>query len=129
MPPVAMIPQQGGQVQQPSVWEKMKMGGIMGGTVGLCIGFLFGGTNILRQGAGPRGFLPALSGYMLTSAATFGFFMSIGSVIRTDGLTMAEWAEREVQAGRWTPALSVGAGGNGRSAAEVIKERERRKSE
>ena len=30
----------------------------------------------LRNGAGPRGFLPSLSGYMLTSAATFAFFMS-----------------------------------------------------
>ena len=33
-----------------------------------------------RGGAGPRGVLPTLSQYMLSSAATFGFFLSIGSV-------------------------------------------------
>lgn len=36
----------------------------------------------LRNGAGPRGVLPTLSQYMLSSAATFGFFLSIGSVRR-----------------------------------------------
>ena len=33
-----------------------------------------------RGGAGPRGALSTLSQYMLSSAATFGFFLSIGSV-------------------------------------------------
>lgn len=33
-----------------------------------------------RGGAGPRGALPTLSQYMLSSAATFGFFLAIGSV-------------------------------------------------
>ena len=33
-----------------------------------------------RGGAGPRGALPTLSQYMLSSAATFSFFLSIGSV-------------------------------------------------
>lgn len=33
-----------------------------------------------RAGPGPRGFLATLSQYMLSSAATFGFFLSIGSV-------------------------------------------------
>lgn len=33
-----------------------------------------------RGGAGPRGFLATLSQYMLTSAATFSFFLAIGSV-------------------------------------------------
>lgn len=31
-------------------------------------------------GAGPRGVLPTLSQYMLGSAATFSFFLAIGSV-------------------------------------------------
>lgn len=71
---------------------------MMGAGVGLTIGFIFGSYSILRYvslsackdyhkhsslvrgGAGPRGFLPTLSQYMLTSAATFGFFLSIGSV-------------------------------------------------
>jgi len=56
----------------------------MGGGVGLTIGFIFGSYSIIRGGAGPRGFLATLSQYMLSSAATFSFFLAIGSVIRTD---------------------------------------------
>jgi hypothetical protein len=41
---------------------------------------------------------------MLSSAATFAFFMSIGTVIRTDGLTMSEWAQREINQGRYIAA-------------------------
>jgi len=77
--PPAAIPQAG-----PSVWQKLKMGFMMGTGVGLTIGFIFGGYSILRGGAGPRGALATLSQYMLSSAATFGFFLSIGSVIRND---------------------------------------------
>ncbi|KIO20454.1 hypothetical protein M407DRAFT_220651 [Tulasnella calospora MUT 4182] len=56
----------------------------MGGGVGLTIGFIFGSYSILRGGAGPRGFLATLSQYMLGSAASFAFFLSIGSIIRTE---------------------------------------------
>jgi hypothetical protein len=68
----------------------------MGGGVGLTIGFIFGSWSILRLvyflfftlslliglrgGAGPRGVLGTLSQYMLSSAATFSFFLAIGSV-------------------------------------------------
>lgn len=58
----------------------------MGGGVGLTIGFIFGSWSILRHGAGPRGFMATLSQYMLSSAATFSFFLAIGSVIRSDSL-------------------------------------------
>ncbi|PFH54715.1 hypothetical protein AMATHDRAFT_134788 [Amanita thiersii Skay4041] len=74
----------------PSIWQKRKMGALMGGGVGLTIGFLFGSWSILRKacrqshGAGPRGFMATLSQYMLSSAATFSFFLAIGSVIRSD---------------------------------------------
>ena len=37
-------------------------------------------THACRHGAGPRGFMATLSQYMLSSAATFSFFLSIGSV-------------------------------------------------
>ncbi|ORX54366.1 hypothetical protein DM01DRAFT_1321639 [Hesseltinella vesiculosa] len=70
---------------EPSTAQKMKMGALMGGTVGLCVGFVFGGISILRYGAGRRGAFTMLSQYMLGSAASFGFFMSIGSVIRSEG--------------------------------------------
>ncbi|PSS37134.1 hypothetical protein PHLCEN_2v1007 [Hermanssonia centrifuga] len=60
------------------------MGAMMGAGVGLTIGFIFGSYSIIRGGAGPRGALSTLSQYMLSSAATFGFFLSIGSVIRND---------------------------------------------
>jgi len=62
----------------------IRMGAMMGCGVGLTIGFIFGSWSVLRGGAGPRGALPTLSQYMLSSAATFGFFLSIGSVIRTE---------------------------------------------
>ncbi|WVN87513.1 protein mgr2 [Cryptococcus depauperatus CBS 7841] len=67
-----------------SNFDKMKMGAIMGSCVGLTIGFIFGSFSIMRAGPGPRGVVATLSQYMLSSAATFGFFMSIGSVIRTE---------------------------------------------
>ncbi|KAF2489024.1 hypothetical protein BU16DRAFT_473146 [Lophium mytilinum] len=68
----------------PSTFDKLKMGAMMGGSVGLIIGFIFGATNIIRFGPGPNGMLRTLGQYMVGSAATFGFFMGIGTTIRTD---------------------------------------------
>jgi len=73
----------------PSLFDKLKMGAMMGGSVGLIIGFIFGGVNIVRFGAGPNGLMRTLGQYMIGSAATFGFFMSIGSAIRTEGSPIA----------------------------------------
>jgi len=83
MPPVTAVPVGGGQ-HGPSNLDKLKMGGMMGGTVGVIIGFIFGTVNIFRYGAGSNGVMRTLGQYMVGSGATFGFFMSIGSVIRSD---------------------------------------------
>ncbi|KAI9840254.1 MAG: subunit of TIM23 translocase complex [Thelocarpon superellum] len=87
MPPMPSGPSRGSH--GPSLTDKLKMGAMMGGSVGLIIGFIFGGYNIARFGAGPNGLMRTLGQYMLGSACTFGFFMSIGSAIRTDSSAMA----------------------------------------
>jgi hypothetical protein len=45
---------------------------------------MYGTLNIFRYGAGTNGIMRTLGQYMAGSGATFGFFMGIGSVIRTD---------------------------------------------
>ncbi|KAH9810885.1 reactive mitochondrial oxygen species modulator 1-domain-containing protein [Melampsora americana] len=72
-----------GQPEQ-SIIQKLGMGAAMGGAVGMTLGFIFGGFSIISRGAGPRGSLNTLASYMLSSGGTFAFFMSIGSVIRTE---------------------------------------------
>ena len=46
----------------------------------ILVSFIRAHVSIKRGGAGPRGFLATLSQYMLSSAATFSFFLAIGSV-------------------------------------------------
>ncbi|KAH8879342.1 mitochondrial genome maintenance protein [Thozetella sp. PMI_491] len=74
----------------PSTFDKLKMGAMMGGTVGAIMGFIFGTVNIFRYGAGTNGIARTLGQYMLASGSAFGFFMSIGSVIRTDASPSAQ---------------------------------------
>ncbi|KAG2185541.1 hypothetical protein INT44_002334 [Umbelopsis vinacea] len=77
---------------EPTTFDKMKMGAMMGGTVGLCVGLVFGTVNIMRFGSGQRGAISMLGSYMAGSAASFGFFMcqyiysmfSCSSVIRSE---------------------------------------------
>ncbi|OBT55981.1 hypothetical protein VE04_03292 [Pseudogymnoascus sp. 24MN13] len=78
--PVPAGPNMGG----PSTFDKLKMGAMMGGTVAVIVGFIFGSVNIMRYGAGPNGVMRSLGQYMAGSGATFGFFMGIGSTIRQD---------------------------------------------
>ncbi|KAH8662593.1 reactive mitochondrial oxygen species modulator 1-domain-containing protein [Xylariales sp. PMI_506] len=92
MPP----PPSHGAVGQ-SNWDKLKMGAMMGGTVGAIMGFVFGTVNIFRYGAGPNGIMRTLGQYMAGSGATFGFFMGIGSVIRTDASPIATEAFLQAQ--------------------------------
>ncbi|ODQ78904.1 hypothetical protein BABINDRAFT_162568 [Babjeviella inositovora NRRL Y-12698] len=86
MPPV----QQHFQQHQPSNFEKFKMGAMMGATVGVVVGVVFGGMSILQSGPGPNGVMRTLGQYIAGSSATFCLFMSIGSVIRSEGHLIEE---------------------------------------
>jgi len=74
----------------PTTLDKLKMGAMMGTSVGLVVGLVFGGYNILKYGPGPSGFTRTLGKTMLGSAATFGFFMAIGTTIRTEGFKVKQ---------------------------------------
>ncbi|EED20192.1 mitochondrial genome maintenance protein Mgr2, putative [Talaromyces stipitatus ATCC 10500] len=87
MPVVAGPPQAHG----PSTFEKMKMGALMGTSVGMIMGFIGGAVSIFQYGAGPNGVMRTLGKFMLGSGATFGMFMSIGSIIRTEGPYHEAW--------------------------------------
>ncbi|CAD6905549.1 unnamed protein product [Tilletia controversa] len=69
---------------EPTLFQKLSQGAMMGMGVGATMGFL---------GAGPRGVMGTLSQSMLAMAGTFGAIMSIGSVIRTEGKDDARWIE------------------------------------
>lgn len=66
---------------------------------------------------------------MLSSAATFAFFMSIGTVIRTDGLTMSEWAQREINQGRTISSPSHAAALGGVASPVLVEWRRRAAAE
>ncbi|KTW28812.1 hypothetical protein T552_01442 [Pneumocystis carinii B80] len=68
-----------------STLEKLKTGALMGSSVGLC-----GTLHLIRYGPGRQGVIRTLSTSMISSAATFGFFMAIGTVIRTETLKKEE---------------------------------------
>ncbi|CAG8625834.1 23222_t:CDS:10 [Dentiscutata erythropus] len=71
-------------MEQPSRIEYMKRGALMGGAVGVCLGFVFGTYHILRYGPNQAGYLSTLSRYMVSSAGSFALFMGIGSFIRSE---------------------------------------------
>ncbi|PIA13853.1 hypothetical protein COEREDRAFT_83145 [Coemansia reversa NRRL 1564] len=89
---------------QPSLWDKAKMGLIMGGSVGACLGCLIGFYSTMKFGPGPRGYLGTIGQYALGSGASFGFFMMIGSCIRSDDdrmLTIEDRATLQAGLERW----------------------------
>ncbi|KAG0324156.1 subunit of TIM23 translocase complex [Dissophora globulifera] len=77
---------------EPSKFERAKVGAMMGGAVGLCIGLVFGGISLLRNGPGSRGYVNSLAQTMVSTTATFAFFMAIGSVIRSEEAMAIDYA-------------------------------------
>ncbi|KAJ1992907.1 subunit of TIM23 translocase complex [Coemansia sp. RSA 1358] len=59
----------------------------------------------MKFGPGPRGYLGTIGQYALGSGASFGFFMMIGSCIRTEddrSLTAEDRAALKARFNRWT---------------------------
>ncbi|KAF8823877.1 hypothetical protein HHX47_DHR9000383 [Lentinula edodes] len=110
--------------QPPSTIDKLKMGAMMGGTAGLAMGFLFGSWTIIRYGPGPNGAMATLSKYMLNQAAFFGFFFSVGSVIRNDSELSAAQAS---QMARYSTAMSIRSRAEGTRMMKARWEEEKRR--
>ncbi|EXJ63703.1 hypothetical protein A1O7_00038 [Cladophialophora yegresii CBS 114405] len=83
MPPIPPSAQRHG----PTWFDKLKMGMLMGGTVGGIMGFIYGTVTIFQYGAGQAGVMRTLG----------KLFMGIGSIIRTDSPAMASsiWARSQ----------------------------------
>merc|ERR1711962_965211 len=71
-----------GNQQGPSCFDRVKLGFMMGFSVGMATGALFGGFTALRYGLRGRELLNNVGKTMVQSGATFGTFMAIGSGIR-----------------------------------------------
>ncbi|KAJ9655461.1 subunit of TIM23 translocase complex [Neophaeococcomyces mojaviensis] len=80
MPPMPA----GAQRHGPSWVDKLKMGALMGGTVGSIMGFIYGTVTIFQYGAGTAGVMRTLGKYMAGSGGMFAVFMGVGSIIRSD---------------------------------------------
>ncbi|KAG5518781.1 hypothetical protein PMAC_002752 [Pneumocystis sp. 'macacae'] len=76
---------------RPTTLDKLKMGALMGSSVGLCVGrsslcicisglltllISQGGVHLLRHGPGRQGVIRTLGTTMLSSAATFGLVLA-----------------------------------------------------
>ncbi|KIW16365.1 hypothetical protein PV08_06416 [Exophiala spinifera] len=67
MPPMPPSAQRHG----PTWFDKLKMGALMGGTVGGIMGFIYGTVTIFQYGAGHAGVMRTLGKYIVGSGATF----------------------------------------------------------
>ncbi|KKY24747.1 putative mitochondrial genome maintenance protein [Phaeomoniella chlamydospora] len=93
MPP---IPAGVGGVQHgPSVFDKLKMGALMGSST----------VTIFQYGAGQAGVMRTLGKYMLASGGTFGVFMSIGSVIRNEESPIYAQASEAYRRAHYPPII------------------------
>jgi hypothetical protein len=65
-------------------WARFKMGALMGGSVGACIGVLLGTMSVIKYGHGGNGYLRSVGKLAVQSGASFALFMAIGAGIRCD---------------------------------------------
>ena len=63
-------------------FDKVKMGFLMGFTIGMSTGFLFGGFQAFRLGLRGRELVSTLAKSMGQAGGSFGVFMSIGTALR-----------------------------------------------
>ncbi|OQV25900.1 hypothetical protein BV898_00043 [Hypsibius exemplaris] len=80
--PVAGVTARGGQQQQPSCYDRMKLGFGIGFCVGMASGAPFGGFGALRAGFRGRELIQHVGKTMMQGGGTFGTFMAIGTGIR-----------------------------------------------
>jgi len=66
-----------------SCWGSLKMGFMMGFTVGMGAGVIFGTVGGLRMGHRGRELMGSIGRTMFQSGGTFGTFMSIGMGMRS----------------------------------------------
>ncbi|KAH6562341.1 hypothetical protein BASA50_006572 [Batrachochytrium salamandrivorans] len=68
-------------------FEKAKMGFLMGATVGMTTGFIYGTYFVLSVGPPPgKSYIQAIGKNMLQQGSMLGFFLSIGSLLRNEEL-------------------------------------------
>ncbi|KAF5401155.1 Mitochondrial reactive oxygen species modulator 1 [Paragonimus heterotremus] len=72
----------GGGISQPSCFDRMKFGFMMGFCVGVATGAIFGGFSCLRFGLRGRELVQTVGKGMLQGGGTFGLFMAVGTAIR-----------------------------------------------
>ncbi|VDD75083.1 unnamed protein product [Mesocestoides corti] len=72
------------QSNQPSCFQRMKMGFFMGFCVGMATGAIFGGFMYFpfRHGLRGRELIQTVGKGMIQGGGTFGMFMAIGTGIR-----------------------------------------------
>lgn len=69
------------QTQQPC-FDKVKMGAMMGFSIGMTTGLLFGGFQAFRFGLRGRELMSMLSKSMGQQGGSFALFMSVGTALR-----------------------------------------------
>ena len=84
--PVGGVPQGygngGGRGGGQSCFDKVKMGALMGFTIGMSTGFLFGGFQAFRFGLRGRELITTLGKSMGQAGGSFGVFMGVGTALR-----------------------------------------------